>query len=106
MTDFLCMRCGGCCAYDVRLTSGDKVRFLRGGIDLDSVVDHVNGAIRKEDGKCMFLTKKNSCGVYEFRPDACRRFPVRVDGIDHRCRQRIKSAPLIFRAYDEAARFK
>jgi len=28
------------------------------------------------DGRCAALTKKGMCGVYEYRPEACREFPA------------------------------
>ncbi len=32
--------------------------------------------LRKEtDGRCIFLTKKNKCGIYKARPSICRTFP-------------------------------
>ena len=50
--EFNCWQCGACCHY---------VGSVPAMKDFD-----------RGDGVCMFLEDNNSCGVYEFRPDACR----------------------------------
>lgn len=73
-----CQECAACCkSNDVTLLKKDRQRLRRGKIQVKT---------RREDGKlmlkvlsngnCQKLQRDNSCGIYKYRPDACREFPV------------------------------
>jgi Fe-S-cluster containining protein len=76
---FECLKCGKCCTLTVEPDEDDikkiellghkRMNFLR------------NGALRKKDGVCMFLEKKDGtyqCSIHEMKPKVCRQYPFTV----------------------------
>lgn len=78
-----CLECGACCEdNEVILFDVDRKRFADAGrLDLLKAP-----YTRRTDGKvvltllgnkkCRHIAADNKCGIYTFRPDACRDFPV------------------------------
>lgn len=80
--------CAYCCYIEVGITS-DEALLLRYAmqeiglsIDLDRLrlqASHVEkgwSSLAYEQRRCVFLQDDNSCGVYEYRPMACRKHNV------------------------------
>jgi Fe-S-cluster containining protein len=74
-----CGTCHACCyhqridVYPVqepaeRLAHLDIVADPRGGVQLN----------KRSDGACIHLTEQGKCGVYEYRPTACRKYDCRL----------------------------
>ena len=83
---FSCNQCGKCCKiYNVTPTAQDIQRIESSGLKSG---DFMEGSRLKRlaDGSCTFLRKtgdKYYCGIYEHRPDACRKWPFsKVAGIE------------------------
>src|SRR5436190_17681638 len=91
---FACHRCGNCCSGHsgfVWLSSGEiermaaslgstaenfARRFVRAARDPHS--GELRSALKEneaEGGRCALLEGKNTCTVYEARPEHCRTFP-------------------------------
>ncbi len=73
---FQCMQCGKCCTLTVEPDEEDirkiemlgymRMHFMR------------NGALKKKNGACMFLEKKDGryqCGIHDMKPKVCRQYP-------------------------------
>lgn len=80
---FRCEQCGKCCTLSVQPTEQDikKIEMLG--------YRHVNflrkGMLRKANGMCMFLEKKDgrtSCKINEMKPKVCNRYPFTTLGRD------------------------
>lgn len=80
---FDCLACGACCSNNrVEIDDDDKARFDEAGRPELYRAPYA----RKDDGKiilrltqarrCRHLETDNACGIYSFRPEACREFPV------------------------------
>ncbi len=81
--DVDCLECGACCEdNEVVIHDVDRQRFAEANrLDLLKAP-----WTRRSDGKlvltllpnkkCKHLATDNKCGIYTFRPDACRDFPV------------------------------
>ncbi len=81
-TDNKCDLCGACCkTYPVLVSIGDAVREPR----IESEALRLQEWRRTEEWEyqlhplpflesCPFLKTNNTCGVYNTRPDPCRRF--------------------------------
>jgi uncharacterized protein len=76
-----CVACGACCKNNNVVLDAADMKRLRSGAP-KTFVDRVK---RKDgrlvltllaDGRCAALTKKGMCGVYDYRPEACREFPA------------------------------
>jgi len=62
-----------CCRMLVILEAGERVP--RGAADPDA--DGIEVMARSEDGWCVALDRQNmNCGIYELRPNTCRRFTM------------------------------
>lgn len=81
--DIDCLECGACCEdNEVLVFEVDRRRFADAG-RLDLLKPPY---ARRTDGKlvltllpnkkCRHIARDNKCGIYSFRPDACRDFPV------------------------------
>ncbi len=81
---FDCTRCAACCrANEVLLNDGDIARFKGGGRpDLARAPFTRRNADGRlvltllADGRCRHLSKKNTCAIYDLRPDPCSEFPM------------------------------
>lgn len=77
--------CGNCCLLNVDISKEEAILILEGckeiGISIDwdklkiqQTYDHnTYFSLDKEKRKCIFLSKKNTCKIYKFRPIACRK---------------------------------
>lgn len=83
---FSCKRCTKCCRDKVvvltdedisRLKPHVKGEFFERTTKLEKEVTGADYKILMKGGICIFL-KGNSCRVYEYRPDTCRRHPFLV----------------------------
>lgn len=98
-----CQGCGGCCTNSVvpvthadikrlikktKLSAKKIARFVdEDEIDFDEDAPNwiqLKGgkramALRKAEGRCMFLDEENRCTVYTARPATCRTFPIAID---------------------------
>ncbi len=80
---FKCSRCGECCKRLYVLLSQDdikKIEELGYGDDSFSTIEYIGEfkgkrALRKKDGKCIFLAEGNKCLIYCSRPDICKKYP-------------------------------
>jgi hypothetical protein len=79
-----CVACGACCKNNNVVLDAADMKRLRSGAP-KTFVDRVK---RKDgrlvltllkDGRCAALTKQGMCGVYEYRPEACREFPAATE---------------------------
>ncbi len=89
----LCRNCGFCCTLSPKLTDSDvenikKLGFLEPFFVKKNIVDEQY--MKHEDGKCIFLSIKNTknseeigCEIYEHRPIACRIYP----SFDHKLKE-------------------
>lgn len=88
--------CGACCHLVVRITA-EEARLLRswcaskgiwideGRLDRQAAASASVDAwaeLPHADKRCVFLTKAETCGVYEHRPAACRKYMVKNDPAD------------------------
>jgi Fe-S-cluster containining protein len=88
MQDFNCLRCGFCCQLDVVLGKADHQRIRAAGKIRYSRKKHGESILKRRGKYCIFY-RPGACSIYDFRPDACRRFPFEHDGsIGERCLQR------------------
>ena len=81
------MHCGSCCkanSSDVN-TNEQKMIEAKGITDfLEGNTGDITRRIRKkDDGNCLFLTKGNTCAIYDIRPAACRLEPLIISDYDY-----------------------
>lgn len=76
---FNCIKCGLCCSLKVIPTESDIKRIEKNlNKPRESFIE--NRGLKKVNGYCMFLKNKNgenTCSIYKFRPEACRRWPFK-----------------------------
>ena len=99
MSDFTCMKCGGCCRVPgyVRLHAGEVETIAR---HLDMAVDTFVGRYTRvtadrrhlslnesTEHHCVFLTLDRECRIQPVKPRQCREFPVkwRFEGWEDVC---------------------
>jgi len=77
-----CLQCANCCKTTPALLTHDDIKRLANVLEISAkqfkrkyVLEDVNGEMTINGVPCRFLTEDNHCSVYEFRPEACRRFP-------------------------------
>jgi hypothetical protein len=79
-----CVACGACCKNNNVVLDAADMKRLRSGAP-KTFVDRVKRKDGRlvltllEDGRCAALTKQGMCGVYEYRPEACREFPAATE---------------------------
>ena len=80
--DFICIRCGHCCNFDVILTPNEISNIKELGYDPNKFIAKKLGfsfISKKENGNCFFLEKdklnSTKCLIYEKRPFTCVKFP-------------------------------
>ena len=77
-----CLECANCCTTTGPLFTEKDIERISGKLKMDQV-QFIEKYLRKdEDGDmvlqsvpCPFLGEDNYCGIYEFRPKACREYP-------------------------------
>ena len=85
-TTFKCERCGKCCkTYIIKVSKKDIKRIKNKGYEESYFLMHDSMSpgnnkfvLRKENGKCVFLKKKNGkyfCEIYKIRPLICQKYP-------------------------------
>lgn len=83
---FSCKRCAICCKGKVVVLTEEDISRLKQHVDkeffekttkLEKRLTGANYKILMVDGHCVFL-EGNSCSVYDYRPDTCRRHPFLV----------------------------
>lgn len=75
--------CGKCCIEtEMPLTEEDLSRIESLGFSREefSVSDGDILRLRNVKGKCYFLDERNTCRIYEHRPEGCRLYPAIFDG--------------------------
>jgi Fe-S-cluster containining protein len=84
---FKCVHCGSCCKANSSDVNTDEQRMIeaKGFTDfLEGKVGDITRRIRKkDDGSCLFLTKDNTCAIYDIRPAACRLEPLIISDYDY-----------------------
>ncbi len=79
-----CVACGACCKNNTVVLDAADMKRLRSGAP-KTFVDRVKRRDGRlvltllADGRCAALTKQGTCGVYDFRPEACREFPAATE---------------------------
>lgn len=74
-----CEFCDGhCCRqngheFAVMLEDGEENRF-QDAIQFPDLVNGPDWVLPYKQGKCVYLTDNNRCGIYNTRPSACRKF--------------------------------
>jgi len=74
--------CGKCCIEtEMPLTEEDLSRIESLGFSREkfSVSDGDIFRLRNVGGKCYFLDERNTCRIYEHRPEGCRLYPAVFD---------------------------
>lgn len=83
---FSCKRCATCCKgkvvilseHDIsRIKPHVKVNFFERTTKFEKKLTGADYKILMVDGSCVFL-EGNTCTVYDYRPDTCRRHPFLV----------------------------
>jgi uncharacterized protein len=81
--DLDCLTCAACCREnDVELDDADIARFRHAGREELASPPYARRKdgrlmlVLRRDKRCKHLLDDNRCGIYAFRPDACRTFPV------------------------------
>lgn len=83
---FSCKRCTKCCRDKVVVLTGEDISRLKPHVKgefferttkFEREITGADYKILMKRGRCIFL-KGNSCSVYEYRPDTCRRHPFLV----------------------------
>lgn len=69
--------CALCCSYKVALLPGDEERIE--GLGYQQTVFACDGALRKDNGFCVFLETDKRCSIHEGRPGLCRSFPFYLE---------------------------
>lgn len=83
---FKCSRCGKCCkTYIIKVSKKDIKRITSKDYEENYFLMHDpmsldpnKFVLKKDDGKCVFLKKKNNkylCGIYKIRPLICQKYP-------------------------------
>ncbi len=84
---FKCMHCGSCCRAhpsDVNAQEQKKIEALGFTDFLEGHIGDVTRRIRaKDDKSCFFLTRDNSCAIYDARPAACKLEPLMITDYDY-----------------------
>lgn len=79
----ICKNCGECCGLvpftnEFLFRHRDKMqRHLR--FVVDEIPFHELVIMLTNDGKCLFLTDKKECAIYNNRPNVCRWMGVKAD---------------------------
>lgn len=74
-------RCVKCCVEtEMPLTRDDIERISSLGYRTEDFAfkDERNFRLKNKSGRCVFLTKEG-CGIYDFRPEGCRLYPLVYD---------------------------
>jgi Fe-S-cluster containining protein len=84
---FQCVNCGSCCKAhpsDVNAEEQKKIE-AKGFTDfLEGSDGDVTRRIRaKADDSCFFLSKENTCAIYDVRPTACKLEPLMITDFDY-----------------------
>ena len=95
-TKDICKKCrASCCKLGgTDFTLSEKTIVLDAGYPNFFVkIDDNHYELDCVDGICPYLTKQNTCAIYEYRPLACKSFPVYVNVEDNKLSSRYKILP-------------
>jgi uncharacterized protein len=101
-SSFECDLCGACCCtFPVYVSAADAERESRIKAEGKELAEHLESPDWKFQlfplpfrDACVFLDHGNRCGVYETRPEVCRRFEAGSDQCQE-ARQRSGLLPLL-----------
>lgn len=90
---FLCTKCGNCCTLEDFLTAGKinakPEEYPETHVQVNTLFEKLGKMWEADESKydayimhnpCPFLVK-NSCAIYEIRPDGCQQFPKTAFGM-------------------------
>lgn len=81
---FKCTFCGECCRPLVKVSEKDILKIEELGIDGNDFLDYdpldkkAKSVLKQKNNVCFFLKRRGEkyyCGIYDHRPDNCRRYP-------------------------------
>ena len=77
-----CLTCARCCKEIPAMVTRSDIKRLAAYLGIPPktfvrkyVLEDINGEMTLNGVPCVFLQHDNRCGVYDIRPNACRRYP-------------------------------
>lgn len=77
-----CLQCANCCKTIPALLTSTDIKRIASVLEISAkqfkkkyVLEDINGEMTLNGVPCRFLQADNHCSIYDYRPEACRRFP-------------------------------
>jgi uncharacterized protein len=93
-----CLACAQCCKTTPALVTPQDAARIAGNLGLSTkafvqryLIEDINGEYIINGVPCTFLNDDNTCQIYDFRPEACRRYP-HTDERDYSLRHKLNLA--------------